>query len=75
MSNIYANNLKMYREQKQLTQEELATLLGYSVSGYRKIEQGSRGLKAHKAMKAAEILGCSLNEIFLPHNLPKCTKI
>ena len=69
----YPNNLKQIREEKSMTQEEFAALLGYSVSGYRKIENGSRGLKPHKAMKAAEILNCSLNDIFLPSNLPKCT--
>jgi transcriptional regulator with XRE-family HTH domain len=69
----YPNNLKQIREVKKMTQEEFAVFLGYSVSGYRKIENGSRGFKPHKAMKAAEILNCSLNDIFLPSNLPKCT--
>lgn len=69
----YPNNLKQIREVKNMTQEDFAALLGYSVSGYRKIENGSRGFKPHKAMKAAEILNCSLNDIFLPSNLPKCT--
>jgi transcriptional regulator with XRE-family HTH domain len=66
MNHDVAENLKRIREEKKLTQEQMAVLLGYSVSGYRKIENGNRGLPIHKAMKAAKILGCSLNEIFLP---------
>jgi transcriptional regulator with XRE-family HTH domain len=61
-----AENLRRFREEKNLTQEQMAELLGYSLSGYRKIEQGSRGLPIHKALKATRILGCSLEEIFLP---------
>jgi DNA-binding XRE family transcriptional regulator len=61
-----ADNLKKFREEKKLTQGQMAKLLGYSVFGYRKIEQGSRGLPIHKALKAAEILECSLEDIFLP---------
>jgi DNA-binding XRE family transcriptional regulator len=61
-----AGNLKKFREEKNLTQEQLAKLLGYTVFGYRKIEQGQRGLPIHKALKAVEILGCSLEDIFLP---------
>lgn len=61
-----SDNLKRFREEKRLTQEQMAKLLGYSLFGYRKIEQGQRGLPIHKAIKAADILGCSLNDIFLP---------
>lgn len=66
MKHDLAENLKRFREKKNFTLEQMAELLGYSVSGYRKIEQGSRGLPVHKAMKVTEILGCSLNDIFLP---------
>jgi transcriptional regulator with XRE-family HTH domain len=65
-ANIHlVENLKRFREEKKLTQEEMAKLLHYSVYGYRKIEQGQRGLPIHKALRAAEILGCSLDDIFL----------
>lgn len=61
-----SENLRRFREQKNLTQEEMAKLLHYSVQGYRKIEQGQRGLPMYKALKAADALGCSLDDIFLP---------
>jgi transcriptional regulator with XRE-family HTH domain len=61
-----AKNLKKIRESKHLTQEQMAELLGYSLPGYRKIEQGTRGLPIGKALKAAGILECSLDDLFLP---------
>lgn len=64
-SNVSAN-LKMFREEKNLTQEQMAELLGYSLFGYRKIEQGQRGLPIHKAIEVSKILNCSLEDIFLP---------
>lgn len=60
-----AGNMKRFREQKGFTQEQMAKFLGYSVSGYRKIEQGDRGIPLDKAIRTAKILDCSLNEIFL----------
>jgi DNA-binding XRE family transcriptional regulator len=66
MKSDVSKNLKRFREEKQLTQEQMADLLGYSLFGYRKIEQGQRGLPIHKAIKASEILHCSLEDIFLP---------
>lgn len=61
-------NLKKLRETKGLKQQDMAKLLGYTVISYNKIENGKRGLPASKALKAAEILGCSLDEIFLPND-------
>jgi DNA-binding XRE family transcriptional regulator len=61
-----AVHLKRLRERKGLNQEQMAALLGYTLFGYRKIEQGSRGLPIHKALEAKAILGCSLEDIFLP---------
>lgn len=67
-------NLKSIRKSKGLQQQEMAKLLGYTIPSYNKIENGERRLPIRKAMKAAEILGCSLDEIFLPSNSPKWTK-
>jgi putative transcriptional regulator len=59
-----ATNLKRIREEKGLQQQEMAKLLGYTVQSYNKIENGKKHLPIAKAIKAAEILGCSLDEIF-----------
>jgi transcriptional regulator with XRE-family HTH domain len=58
-------NLKKLREDKGLKQQEMAKLLGYAVTSYNKVENGERRLPISKAMKAAEILECTLNDIFL----------
>ena len=68
-------NIKKLREAKGITQQEMAIALGYkSVSKYWEIENGHRGLPVKKAVKAAEILGCTLDEIFLPSKLPNWEK-
>jgi DNA-binding XRE family transcriptional regulator len=66
MKSDVSANLKKFREQKNLTQEQMAELLGYSLFGYRKIEQGQRGLPIHKVIEVAKILNCSIEDIFLP---------
>jgi transcriptional regulator with XRE-family HTH domain len=63
-------NLKRIRELKGLTQKQMAKLLGYSIGGYVKIEHGSRGMSTGKIYEAADIIGCSPNDIFLPSNVP-----
>lgn len=70
MNNHIGENLKRIRESKGLTQKQMADLLGYSVGGYVKIEQGSRGMSTAKIYEVAGIIGCSPNDIFLPFNLP-----
>jgi transcriptional regulator with XRE-family HTH domain len=68
-------NIRKLREAKGLQQKEMAQLLGFkSLSKYNEIEQGKRNLTAKKALLAAQILDCSLDEIFLHSNFPKRTK-
>jgi transcriptional regulator with XRE-family HTH domain len=70
MNKHIGENLKRIREQKALTQRQMAELLGYSLGGYVKIEQGDRGMSTRKIYDAAEKIGCSPNDIFLPFDLP-----
>jgi transcriptional regulator with XRE-family HTH domain len=70
MNKHIGENLKRIREQKALTQRQMAELLGYSLGGYVKIEQGDRGMSIRKIYDAAEKIGCSPNDIFLPFDLP-----
>jgi transcriptional regulator with XRE-family HTH domain len=68
-------NIKRLRELKGLTQQEMAEKLGYrSFAKYNEIENGHRPLPIKKALLAAEILECSLDDIFLSSNFPKSTK-
>lgn len=65
------NNLKQLREQHGYSQTNFAKMLGISVSHLNKIENDSktkRNLTAPLALKAAEILNVSLDDIFLTKN-------
>lgn len=64
-------NLKKLREQKQIKQKDMAKMLGYKhASNYNRVEKGLRGLPAEKGKLAAEILRCTLDDIFLTKNYP-----
>lgn len=64
------NNLKDIRQQRKMTQKEMAELLGYSVEHYNKVENGTleKKLPIHKAVLLADKLGVTLDEIFLKRN-------
>lgn len=62
-----SNNLKHLREQKGISQVEFAKMLGITVFHLNKIENDSRSKKnltIRLALKAAEILNVSLDDIF-----------
>lgn len=48
--------LKIFREKKGMTQEEVAKLVGISRSAYGHIESGERGVTVTNAKKIAMIL-------------------
>jgi DNA-binding XRE family transcriptional regulator len=64
------NNLKAIRNNRKMTQKEMADLLGYTVEHYNKVENGTlkKRLPIHKASLLAEKLGITLDEIFLKNN-------
>lgn len=66
--------IRELREAKGISQQEMANKLGYTLTSYNKIELGHRRMSVKRAMDAAKILECSLDEIFLPVNFPKRTK-
>ena len=57
-------NLKQIRESKtSYTQEDMATMLGISVSAYSKWEQGQRELRGYDIVRLTKILKTSSDEI------------
>lgn len=63
-----SNNLKQLREKQGYSQVEFAKMLGISKFHLNKIENNSstgRDLTARLALKAADILNVSLDQIFL----------
>jgi len=56
-------NIKQIREDKGITQDELARVLGVTSSNISQIENGDRGLNVKKADKLAQALGVTLNDL------------
>jgi transcriptional regulator with XRE-family HTH domain len=56
-------NIKRLREAKNMTQEELAQILGVTSSNISQIESGDRGLNIAKARKLAQALGVTIDEL------------
>jgi transcriptional regulator with XRE-family HTH domain len=59
------NNLRKLRKEKGITAQEMAEKLQCTVFHYYKMENGKRNLPVYRAVLAADILGVTLNEIFL----------
>jgi transcriptional regulator with XRE-family HTH domain len=55
--------LKIMRLFKDLTQEEMAEKLGYSLNGYTKIERGETDITVGKLEKIAEAIGIDLSKL------------
>lgn len=62
MENIY-DNIKRFRELKNITREFIAAELGMSLSGYSKLERGEVDITVSKIYKIAEILNVSVEQI------------
>ncbi len=58
------NKLKEIREQKELTQEEVAKKAEISANYYAKIERGTINTSIEKANKIAKALGVEVSDIF-----------
>lgn len=58
------NLMKKYREQKGMTQQQIADKLEISVSSYNMIENGKRGVSVIMAKNISVILEKSIDEIF-----------
>lgn len=54
---VLAKRLKWLREQKRLSQKEVAAEIGVSLNGYQKIESGERNPKLDNLIKFAKMYG------------------
>ena len=63
------NNLRHYREMKDLTQAELAKATGIEVTKLSRVEAGGRDLKGQEWKLVAQKLGCGIDEL-LNYNNP-----
>jgi transcriptional regulator with XRE-family HTH domain len=56
-------NIKKFRELKNLTREHVAAELDMSVSGYSKIERGETDINLSKLERIADVLGVEVGQI------------
>jgi len=57
------DNIKKFRELKNIPREQLASELGLSVSGYSKIERGEIDLTVSRVQEIAQILEVDVSQI------------
>lgn len=57
------DNIKKFRELKNITRETLAAELDMSVSGYSKVERGEIDLTISRIEKIAQIIGVDMSQI------------
>lgn len=66
MDNIsIKNNIRKTRKARKITQEEMAHLLGISVTAYRDFEKGGTSIMNGNVMKLADLLETSTEELVL----------
>ena len=58
--------LILLKEQKRLTNKEMAEMLGITPIQYRKKEKGEVQFKLNEMVKLSEYFGKTMDEIFLP---------
>ncbi len=71
MNNLKSNStyllliktIKSYRRKRKLTQKELAFAVNMDISSISRLENGNQCPSIHQAVKMANFLGFSLNEL------------
>jgi transcriptional regulator with XRE-family HTH domain len=63
MSNIFGNKLRTLREEKQIPQRQLASVLEIDTATYCKIEKGDRRAKREQILALSETLKTDFKEL------------
>ena len=66
-------NIRRIRKERRMTQEEMADMLGISITAYRDLERGSTSIMNGNVLRLAELLDTSTEEIvlgYLPIQMP-----
>lgn len=58
-------NIRKIRKQRKMTQEDMAHLLGISITAYRDLERGNTSIMNAHVLKIAELLETSTEEVVL----------
>ena len=66
-------NIRKFRKERKMTQEEIADMLGISITAYRDLERGSTSIMNGHFLRMAELFDTSTEELVLgyrPAQLP-----
>ena len=58
-------NIRKIRKERRMTQEEMADMLGISITAYRDLERGNTSIMNGNVLRLAELLNTSTEEIVL----------
>lgn len=58
-------NIRKIRKERRMTQEEMADMLGISITAYRDLERGSTSIMNGNVLRLAELLNTSTEELVL----------
>ena len=58
-------NIRKIRKERKMTQEEMADMLGISITAYRDLERGSTSIMNGNVLRMAELLQTSTEELVL----------
>ena len=64
------NSLLSYRKNKGLTQQEVADKIGMSLSGYSRIEKGSRAVSVETLQKLADLYNVTVDDLLNDKETP-----
>ena len=64
-NNSIKENIRKFRKERKMTQEEMAHLLGISVTAYRDLERGNTSIMNAHVLRIAELLETSTEELVL----------
>ena len=61
----FGNNLRKFRESKNMSQEEFAQICGISRAYYGRMERGEHSITLDKCIVISEALGLHISELFV----------
>jgi len=67
----FPERLRLIRNSRNLTQQQIASAVRIKVSTYSGYETGRREPNLHTLVRITEILGCTPNDLLLPNNRKK----
>lgn len=67
------NRLKELRQKNELSQKEIAEILGFSLRSFQRMENGESQIKPEKAQQLAEYFGVNVGYLlgYEPEGMPK----